>query len=86
MLYYVMCTFTNNRTRYYSYYSKNENTSWLKWKWLGYRQPPTFMNIFKAKQIIAQLRARDIERNELDWYTYTIIPVLRFTHKDKLCK
>jgi len=85
MLYYIMYTSIINNTKYYAYYSRKGNTNSPKWNSLVWGlapcRQPTFMNVFKAKQITAQLRARDIERNELDWYTYTIIPVLRFTYK-----
>jgi len=79
MLYYIKCT---NFEGYESYYTGNGDANPDTWKHILYIIPPTLMHIFKAKQLINNMKALDSKIDKEKGYTYTIIPALSYTIKE----
>lgn len=69
---YIKCV---NKEKYETYYIGNGNASIDTWKHTLYIISPTFMHIFKAKQLIKNMKILDIKNNEKEKYTYAIVPL-----------
>jgi len=79
MLCYIKCTLLYGTTIFYTGNGNISNNEWMNTKEL--LNKPTFINIFKAKQIIDKFKLLDYENGEEKTYTYIIIPVLTYLRK-----
>ena len=80
MLCYISCT---NTEGYNSFYYGDGNIS--AYTWTNYDNlffKPTFMHIFKMKQLIEDLKSMDSKNGDEPRYTYSVIPVLHYIYKE----
>jgi len=79
MLCYISCTNTKD---YSSFYYRNGNTDESSWAAYGnVLLKPTFMHVFKVKQLIKSLKDMDYENGDETRYTYSVIPVLTYVEE-----
>ena len=79
MLCYINCV---NTEGYNSFYYGNGNIS--AYHWTAYDSilfKPTFIHIFKVKQLIKDLKNMDYENGDETRYTYSVIPVLTYVEE-----